>query len=238
MLGSDHWIQCDVRIAKRRYGADWADWVVSPGLLGPESIVYSFGLGQDVTFETELIGAVNCRVYGFDPTPKSLQYLQSQKLPKKFSVLPYGLSTINGEKSFGDPVEGDSGFSFSTRSSVRHSTKLAVRTLRSIMDELNHPTIDLLKIDIEGEEFDVIEQMIAAGIQPGQFLVEFHHVPKWGLGKLSDSRRSVDRLHKAGYLIFDISPGGREFSFIHRSVLSRYDIQYREPPCPASTLNV
>ena len=35
-----------------------------------------------------------------------------------------------------------------------------VRTLKTIMKELNHSKIDLLKMDIEGTECDVIENMI------------------------------------------------------------------------------
>ena len=48
-----------------------------------------------------------------------------------------------------------------------------VRTLKTIMKELNHSKIDLLKMDIEGTECDVIENMINEKIFPRYLAVEF-----------------------------------------------------------------
>jgi len=52
---------------------------------------------------------------------------------------------------------------------------------------------------------------------PGQLLIEFHHA--WKIAQLRDTRAAVQKLHVAGYRIFDISAAGREFSFVHTSLL-------------------
>ena len=48
-----------------------------------------------------------------------------------------------------------------------------VRTLKTIMKELNHTHIDLLKMDIEGTECDVINNMLDLHIYPKYLAVEF-----------------------------------------------------------------
>eukprot|EP01084_Bolivina_argentea_P276634 472051_1 len=51
-----------------------------------------------------------------------------------------------------------------------------VNTLQNWMKRFNHNYIDILKMDIEGSEYDVLEQLIKDNILPfTQLLVEFHH---------------------------------------------------------------
>ena len=55
-----------------------------------------------------------------------------------------------------------------------YATYQIYRTLRqNIMEEHNHRHIDLLKIDIEGAEIEVLEQMLLDNIKPTYLLVEF-----------------------------------------------------------------
>ena len=85
-------------------------------------------------------------------------------------------------------------------------------TLATVMQRLGHDRVDLLKIDIEGFEYEVIEQMIAAGTLPKCLLVEFHHL-MFGIG-VEPTLRSVELLAKAGYRIFWVSNGGHEYGFL------------------------
>lgn len=84
--------------------------------------------------------------------------------------------------------------------------------LSSIATRLGHSRIDLLKMDIEGAEYEVLEGLLTSPVKPNQLLVEFHHrFPSIGLEKTADIIR---RLQKAGYKIFAISETGREVSFL------------------------
>ena len=77
---------------------------------------------------------------------------------------------------------------------------------------LGHTQIDLLKIDIEGAEYEVLEGLLESPIKPGQLLVEFHHrFPGIGVERTAEIIR---KLRKAGYKIFAISETGREVSFL------------------------
>jgi hypothetical protein len=80
------------------------------------------------------------------------------------------------------------------------------------MKRLGHTTIDVLKMDIEGAEYEVIEDIVSSRISINQILVEFHHrFPTIGIEK---TKNAIKQLNKAGYKIFSISESGQEYSFI------------------------
>jgi hypothetical protein len=81
------------------------------------------------------------------------------------------------------------------------------------MKQLGHGRIDLLKMDIEGAEYGVIEDIIKSRIPIAQILVEFHHqyLPN---GKRK-TEESLHLLRENGYHLFAYSDTGSECSFIY-----------------------
>jgi len=77
---------------------------------------------------------------------------------------------------------------------------------------LGHQSVDILKMDIEGSEYEVIDDLIASGIHPRQILIEFHH--RFNNVGVTRTNRTIAALNRSGYRIFYISPKGREYSFI------------------------
>ena len=87
-----------------------------------------------------------------------------------------------------------------------------VRRLETIMQELGHDHIEVLKMDIEGGEYAVIESLCRGAVRPTQILVEFHHhFP--GITR-RQSLDAVEALRAIGYSIFSISDTGVEYGFI------------------------
>ena len=59
--------------------------------------------------------------------------------------------------------------------------------------------VDVIKIDVEGAEYDVITDICQSEILPQQILIEFHHrFPNVGLGK---TRNAIERIRKMGYKV-------------------------------------
>jgi Methyltransferase FkbM domain len=83
----------------------------------------------------------------------------------------------------------------------------------SIPLRVAHARIDLLKMDIEGAECDVIQDLIASAIVVKQLLVEFHH--RWKEISVSKTKEAIRHLNVAGYLIFAISPNGEGYGFLN-----------------------
>lgn len=214
-LGKDHLIRRDVSIPNVRLGNDWADWVIAEHLLLKNSIVYSVGIGEDISFDVALMQRYGCQVFGWDPTPLAIDYIASHLTPPGFTLLPYGLSSEDGVKQFGGKSVGD--HSYSSQSLNPAKISLEVRRLTSLMRLQQHDHIDLLKMDIEGDEYDVIREIVDQHLIIPQLLIEFHH--GWYRIPVEKTREHVNLLRQAGYRIFDVSPVGREISFIHLSAL-------------------
>ena len=210
-------VQC--RIASEHLGSSYGGYAVSLEGLDASSVVYSVGIGEDVSFDLALIERVGCVVHGFDPTPRSLAWVQSQALPERFVMHPWGLAERDGVASFTPPANSAHvSHTLLERpdhariADARQPIELPIRRLSTLMAELGHTRLDVLKMDIEGAEYQVIDALVAGAIRPRQILLEFHHqLP--GI-ELARSERAIDQLNAAGYRIFDIQPTGRELSLI------------------------
>jgi Methyltransferase FkbM domain len=93
--------------------------------------------------------------------------------------------------------------------------KVPVKKLSTIFNDLNHSQIDILKMNIEGAEYNVIDDILASKIPIKQLLIEFHHrFENVGINK---TKEAIQKLNTAGFLIFDISNSGEEYSFFNEN---------------------
>ena len=189
-------------------------WVVDYSKLNSNSVVYSVGVGSNIDFDLALIEELKLAVYAFDPTPRSIEWIKKQSLSKSFKFIPVGLGSNEGEMEFFPPrKESSTHFSPIDRYDNLgvETIKAPVKTLKSLAQEFGHQTIDLLKMDIEGAEYDVIDNLEEQGVEINQILIEFHHMYK-GIS-LDDTKNAIDKLRKLGFELFHISQRTYEFSF-------------------------
>lgn len=156
------------------FGTDYGGWAIDTSKISEDSVIYSFGVGTDISFDLELINKFQVRVFAFDPTPRCLDWISTQNLNENFIFHPVGISDFDGKSFFNFPPN-DIWVSFSeTKTTSENSVACEVKTLKSIMSLFNHTEIDILKMDIEGSEYHVIPNIINNNIYPKQILVEFH----------------------------------------------------------------
>jgi FkbM family methyltransferase len=213
LTGRDIWQRSQVECDLLSLGNDGARWSIHPTGLSRESVVYSCGVGEDISFDLELIRRFGVTVHAFDPTPRTVQWLRTQAVPKQFIFHEYGIADRDGRTRF-FPPEDPSHVSHSMvrRKTVTGDIEVPVYRLTTIMNMLGHGSIDVLKMDVEGAEYAVLRDMLTSGICVRQLLVEFHH--RWPEIGLDRTREAIRDLNQAGYRIFDISPNGEEYSFL------------------------
>ena len=194
------------------YGGDHG-WVVDESLLNKESVIYSVGVGSNIDFDLELINSFGATVHAFDPTPRSIEWVKNQQLPKHFIFHPFGLSAENGHMDFFPPSKASSThFSPIDRyGDTNNVVRAPVKDIDTIASELNHKEIDLLKMDIEGAEYEVIEALPKNRVAINQILIEFHHMYK-GI-PISKTVDAISTLSNLGFELFNISQRTYEFSF-------------------------
>jgi FkbM family methyltransferase len=214
-IGKEFIVRPDVVCAKERFGSAYGGWDVITTSIDTHSIVYSFGVGDDASFDTALIEKFNLTIHAFDPTPKSIAWVKKQRLSDRFVMHDYGIAAFDGNASFNPPENPDHvSHTLLERPSTRaKAISVPVKRLSTIMEELGHEHIDVLKMDIEGAEYDVIKDINESDIRPRQILVEFHHrFPNVGIKR---SKEAIDGLRYMGYQVFSVSATNEEYCFVH-----------------------
>lgn len=212
--GRELWLRADTR----HEVAESDGWKYIPGALNADSVVYSLGVGDSIDLDLHLIDRFGLTVHAFDPTPYSLEWLASQQLPENFCFHPWAVAGQDGS------------LRLFRRVNHRHKKSVAMwtaegnagddsdfidapaYTLKTILQKLGHRQIDLLKIDVEGAEYGILEGLAELPRLPAQLLVEFHHrFP--GIGK-QRTAQSIAALRALNYRIFTVSQTGREIGFV------------------------
>ena len=197
--------------------------------LSPSSVCYCVGAGTDISLDTELAARFKSQVFIFDPMPYALAHfnglVKSIHAGEKFYAnddkngYAYALDTealshikycdtgVWNEKKkirFYVPARDNyAGHSITNLQNTEDYIEAPVDTLVNIMGELGHQQIDLLKLEIEGSEYTVIDDVLANKLDVKIILVEFdefHH--RGGLAQLSAIRNienSSQKLFDAGY---------------------------------------
>ncbi len=193
-------------------------WWFTPEGLTADSIVYSLGVGDDIDFDLAVIEKYGVQVHAFDPTPSSIDMLDATDLPQQFAFHPWAVTASDGSLSLYPHLRKDGTKSdimytmIAEEETVDDAIEVPAYSLSTISEKLGHERIDLMKMDIEGAEYEVLDGLLSSSIKPTQLLVEFHHrFPGIGLEKTADI---IERLRGAGYKIFAISEIGREVSFL------------------------
>lgn len=205
-----------VRCKKEHIGSRFDGKKICPEEVNPNSIIYSFGIGRDISFDLTMIQRFDVDIFAFDPTPVSKNWLKKQTLPEKFHFFDYGVADYDGLADFypfwpDDPTAHD--FSIINPSKARKETvKCPVYRVETILNKLQHRKIDILKMDIEGIEYAVIEDILASNVKVSQLLVEFHH--RYENVGLTATNHAIKLLNQNGFKIFSIGSDGQEYSFI------------------------
>jgi FkbM family methyltransferase len=192
-----------------RLGSRECGWVVPSTFLSPGGVFYCAGAGEDISFDLELARIPGSQVVTIDPTPRAVRYVAEQIADRpNMRLLPLGLWARNETLRFFAPRD------------VRHVSHSIVnlqrtdsffeaecRTVTSIMRTLGHSRIRILKLDIEGAQFEVLENVLDEGVSVDIICAEFDQP-----SPVARTLRMVSVLRRAGYHVVNIE--GLNFTFV------------------------
>ena len=203
------------KISKHWHGNQYGGFYLAKNSLDKSSITYSIGIGNDISFDEEIMDSYGCKVFAFDPTPKSVEWVKENVSRQKFIFSPIGIANKGGTRKFYLPKNSNhiSGSINHVKTiNASNSIDLKFESLKKVMKDNNHLKLDLLKMDIEGSEYEVIDHIEENNIDIKQILVEFHpHLEKNGKNK---TKQAIKKLEKMGYSCFGLSDSFLEYSFI------------------------
>lgn len=184
---------------------------------GGKPIIYSFGVGEDLSFECDILKKFDLNIYAFDPTPKSIRWISGQNLPGDLRFFPFGLSNKDSIEKFYLPKNKEfvSG-SICLHSGVNEqdSMNVSMKKLSTIMHELEHNEISVLKMDIEGTEFTAIPEILESKVQFNQLLMEIHS--RFFKDGYSRAKKLIKMLNLYGYYLAYFSESREELTFVKK----------------------
>ena len=193
-----------------RMGGDYGGYYVPNHGINDKWIVYSFGVGEDVSFEEAIIDRYRCKVHAFDPTPRSILFANKaiEDLPE-LRFYPYGIGIEDGKVSFYPPRD-PSHVSYSAHNIQGTETyvEMEVLTLDSIQSTLGHEHLDLLKMNIEGSELSILEDLAERQIEI-PIIVSTLEAPV----PFVRYKKTLDRLLAVGYTL--VKSYGSTITLIH-----------------------
>lgn len=178
---------------------------------------FSFGIGADITFDKCLIKKWGMRVYGFDPTPKSCNWVKQCCADiTNFNFYEYGISDADGIKDFYLPRNPrDISGSLIKNANTGRKIQIPFKTMTTIMREIGIDEVDIVKLDIEGSELEVIPDILKSGLKFRQLCVEIHY-RFWEKHRYFYLFKLIRLLNKANYYIVAVSESYEEITLLKR----------------------
>lgn len=195
------------RVDLVRLGSDYGGWTVPADLVERSWICYSGGVGDDITFDLAFIERFGCEVDAFDPSPSSVEHVRVAADEPRFHFHPWGVWSDDVTVRFYAPDYSDTNFSAVNLHDTEDFFEAPCRSLPSMMRELGHDRIDLLKLDIEGAEYEVLDALIDGDIRPTVLCVEFHKT-----SGIRPMLRTASRTRAIGYVA--VAVDGYDVTFV------------------------
>jgi FkbM family methyltransferase len=208
-------------------GSKYHGYSVPGNFINKDSVCYCIGAGEDISFDTELKILYDAKVFIFDPTPEGINYFAklreyaakgealsiegnnsftyriNKKQLDEIKFVERGVWSHEAVLKFYDPgMEDYASHSVYLFKDSKNYIEAPVDRLSSFVKEFNHHTIDLVKMEIEGAEYAVLETIVQDKLDVKMILVEFDEIfHSKGYGYLFRIKKASDLLKKAGYML-------------------------------------
>lgn len=201
-------------------GSKYGGWVIPERLFSISSICYCAGCGEDITFDLKLIERYGCNIYAFDPTPRAISYVnEATKDIPKYKFFNVGLWNKKDVLKFYTPKNLEHvSHSFLNIQKTEGYIEANVDRLSDLMSSNEHVCIDLLKIDIEGSEYKVLETLVEDSVDVKVLCVEYDEC----FNPLDQNykeriKKSIDGVLSFGYVMVCVQNRGN-YTFVKKGL--------------------
>lgn len=164
--------------------------------LDPQSIVFDLG-GHTGTWTEAIYKKFQCNIFVFEPVPQFAAKIREKfKENQAIKLFEFGLSNENKKVSLA--VNG-------VASSMYHQKgkkiKIKLKKAKDFLKQYNIQRIDLMKINIEGGEYELLEHLIETECihKIGNVQVQFHDVIPNAEKRMKSIQNQLKKTHYLTY---------------------------------------
>lgn len=213
----------------KKLGTVYGGWAL-PEIINFDqgSIIYSAGVGEDISFDLILSDMYNCCIILIDPTERAKIHFEEVKNFYKTGAWQFSGDIQDDYHSHIKGLSPDfsrfryvsealwyqkENLRFYKQENAKYVSQSLIpemfgpeynivpaTTIKTLMSQYNHNKIDLLKLDIEGAEIEVLNNIIDDAIFPKYLCVEFDLFLK-GKDSQDFSLKTTQRLERVGYRV-------------------------------------
>lgn len=185
------------------------------------SVVIDAGCGHVADFSLLLIEQYGVKAFGVDPTRKHQPALRAveEQHPGRFMHLPLAI-TANGENVvFHESASNESGSILENHNNMMNdeTTRYEVESvdLRSLLHRVQTNRIDIIKLDLEGAEYDLLSKAKQRDLLAfDQIFVEFHHHAIADI-EPKDTLFIVSKMREQGFVSYSLDD--RNYLFVQQA---------------------
>lgn len=218
-------------IIKQKIGTDYGGWILPLNFMSRNITAICVGAGEDITFDCQLVQLFDANVHILDPTDRAerhfnsllnrnlnklpIDFINSQEMKKMYligdacSKLKFhkiGLFDKNGKVNFFPPKDVKHvSFSAENIQNTKDPISLDVVKYSTLISNLSLKKLDLLKLDIEGSEHRVLNNIFSEkGIFPKILCIEFDYF--WSLNQknLDMIIETIDLILANQYILYAV----------------------------------
>jgi len=221
-----------------RIGTRWGGWSVPASAARPGRTAVCVGAGEDISFDVEL-NKMGMTVFTLDPTPRAKTHVQKvlagaqegaqvavNNSPtecydfagfnrSRFTFVDVGVWKEDQVTEFFAPKDSRHvSHSIVNLQGTHDSFEAKCMRLQTFCSSFNVGEIDILKLDIEGAEYAVLQDLVTSGIRPKVLCVDFDEgnspLDRHYMTRIADAIRS---LKEAGYRFLQVDGWNLLFVF-------------------------
>ena len=211
----------------QKLGTTYGGWLIPREIeLNENSIIYSGGVGEDISFDLLLSDKYKSHIYLLDPTKRAIKHFDEIKKYYETKNWKFSGDIQKDYKSCIETLNPDFSkifykelalwnkkdkLKFYLQYNKNYVSQSLIEnmfgndyylvdclSIKEIMEAYGHTKLDLLKLDIEGAENIVLEQMLNDKIYPKYLCIEFDLLLK-RKDPEDTTKKIVYRLQQEGY---------------------------------------
>jgi FkbM family methyltransferase len=173
-------------------------------LLNDNSIIIDFGAHKG-DFSFQISKTLECKCYAVEPSPELFIKINENNFVTKYNN---AITSYNGAITFfisRNSQANSLNKLHASRSGLFEEVKIEAVDFETFLQRIGVSVIDLLKIDIEGAEFELFNSTSdEILINISQITIEFHDFMK-GIYNTDDVEKIINRMHSLGFFCIKFS---------------------------------
>ena len=163
-----------------------------------QPVIFDLG-GYEGDWTSEIAARYQAKVELFEPHPEYAKHIaQRFKSNANINIHTFGLGVRNEKLDLG--IDGESSSTFKISNNT-NTVKVDLKDVKDFMNEGDFHRVDLMKINIEGGEYELLEYLIEENLitRFGEIQIQFHHFVPNATTRMKNIQKALEKTHELTY---------------------------------------